>query len=322
MLTSALTVTVTACDTISSGVKGLHLTPAHDTTLPTWEPGAHIDVVLPSGLVRQYSLCGPVGKKDYQIAVLREQESRGGSLEVHDGLSLGDQLQIVGPRNRFPLKEASSYVFVAGGIGITPIIAMIRDVERRSLSWRLVYGGRSRESMAFLSELEKYGRRVHLYPEDECGLIDLETELRPESGALVYCCGPEPLLEAVTAHCDQRWPPDALNIERFTTDEGVEAVGADAESFEVQLGSDGPILEIAEDKSILHTLLDAGADVLYSCEEGTCGSCETQVLAGEPDHRDSLLSDSEREQGSMLLCVSRCRGRRLVLDVDPPDGLD
>lgn len=321
MTPTTMTVTVATCSALSKGVRGLHLEPTRDTTLPAWEPGSHIDVILPSGLVRQYSLCGPADDAAYEIAVLRECDGRGGSVEVHDGLAVGDEVKIVGPRNRFPLKEASSYVFVAGGIGITPILAMIGEVERRSIPWRLVYGGRSRESMAFLDELEQYGDKVRLYPQDEVGHIDLETELEPEPGALVYSCGPTPMLDAVTDHCDRRWPEGSLNIEKFASDEAVEAVGDDAQAFEVQLGVDGPVVDIPADATILGTLLDLDADVLYSCEEGTCGSCETQVLEGEPDHRDSLLSDSEREQGSMLICVSRCRGCRLVLDIEPPDGL-
>lgn len=321
MLASVLSVRVNACETTASGVRSLRLAATGGEALPRWEPGAHVDVILPSGLVRQYSLCGPTDDPAYRIAILREEDGRGGSREVHDELSVGDELQVVGPRNHFPLKEADSYVFIAGGIGITPIIAMIREVEHRSKPWRLVYGGRSRETMAFLTELEGFGDRVTLYPQDECGLIDLATELSPEPGALVYSCGPQPLLDAVTDHCDRRWPRNSLHIERFTTDDGVEVIGDDARSFEVQFGDGGPVINVDADSSILHTLLDAGADVLYSCEEGTCGSCETQVLGGDPDHRDNLLTDDDRDQGSMLICVSRCLGKRLVLDVEPPDEL-
>lgn len=319
MISSARTVVVTACEQISSGVKRLQLSPTHNVPLPAWEPGAHIDLVLESGQVRQYSLCGTVDACDYQIAVLREGDGRGGSIEVHDEVTVGDELKILGPRNRFQLRNARSYLFVAGGIGITPIFAMIREAESREIPWRLAYGGRTRESMAFLPELAEYGNRVSLYPADECGLIDLEAELVPEPGALVYCCGPEPLIKAVTSHCDQRWPPNVLNIERFIGDRAVGTVSPGALQFEVQLGEEGPVFEVDQYKSVLETLLEAGAEPLYSCEEGTCGSCETQVLAGEPDHRDSLLTDAERDQGKMLICVSRCRGRRLVLDLDPPE---
>lgn len=318
-LTSAQTVIVTACEQISSGVKSLHLVPKDNILLPEWEPGAHIDLMLRSGRVRQYSLCGYADPCKYEIAVLREEDGRGGSAEIHDEVSVGDELQILGLRNRFQLRDATSYIFVAGGIGITPIIAMIREAESRMISWRLAYGGRTRESMAFLPELAAYGNRVHLYPADECGLIDLATELAPESGALVYCCGPRPLLEAVASHCDQLWPPGVLNIERFSGGRAVESVPPGVQAFEIQLGEEGPVLEVDQDKSVLETLLEAGADPLYSCEEGTCGSCEIQVLAGEPDHRDSLLTESERDSGKMLICVSRCRGQRLVLDLEPPE---
>ncbi len=315
-------VKVTGCEEIAVGVRRLRLAPSMGTDLPAWEAGAHIDLLLPSGLVRQYSLCGDPGTTDeYEIAVLREPHGRGGSAEVHDALEEGDELRVAGPRNRFGLVESARYVFVAGGIGITPILPMIAEAERRGASWRLLYGGRSRETMSFLDRLAAYGERVVICPQDEVGLLDLERQLCPEPDTLVYCCGPEALIAAVEQRCERDWPAHSLHTERFIATDAVEAVGDDATSFEVQLGIDGPVLEVPADKSVLHTLLDAGADVLYSCEEGTCGSCETEVLDGTPDHRDELLSDESREQGCMLICVSRCLGTRLVLDVEAPDEL-
>ena len=228
---------------------------------------------------------------------------------------------IAGPRNRFPLHDSKCYVFVAGGIGITPVLTMVQEVERLGRDWQLVYGGRSRDTMAFLDRLERWGDKVSILPQDEHGLLDLETLLTPKEGALVYCCGPEPLLQAMETRCSRDWPAGSLNVERFLAENAAAPLTGQDSTFEVQLGDDGPILDVPPDKSILHTLLDAGVDALYSCEEGTCGSCETQVLGGQPDHRDSLLSDESRESGCMLVCVSRSLGPRLVLDVEVPDEL-
>ncbi len=315
-------VRVTVCEEIAAGVRRLRFVASDGAPLPSWEPGAHIDLLLPSGLVRQYSLCGELGDSSaYEIAVLREPEGRGGSAEVHADLSVGDELRVAGPRNRFPLVAAPAYVFVAGGIGITPILPMIEEAQRRGADWRLVYGGRSRATMAYLDRLEQYGDRVLLRPQDEFGLLDLDTLLRPQPGALVYCCGPEPLIAAVEQRCTRDWPEHALHTERFVAGEAVDPVTDDATGFEVQLGEDGPVIDVPADKSVLQALLDAGVDALYSCEEGTCGSCETLVLAGQPDHRDQLLSDDSRAQGCMLICVSRSLGDRLVLDVEAPDEL-
>lgn len=315
-------VVLVGCDEVADGVRRLRLRAADGGLLPTWEPGAHLDLLLPSGLVRQYSLCGSPGIRDeYELAVLKEPVGRGGSAEVHEELSEGDQLRIAGPRNRFDLVDSPGYLFVAGGIGITPILPMIENAERRGVRWRLVYGGRTRATMAFLDRLGAYGDRVDVRPQDEFGLLDLATLARAEPDTIVYCCGPEPLLAAMEDHCARQWPRGSLRVERFVAGEAVEAVGDDAGAFEVQLGEGGPLIEIPADQSILHTLLDAGVDALYSCEEGTCGSCETQVLSGTPDHRDELLSDETRAQGCMLICVSRSRGERLVLDLDPPDDL-
>jgi ferredoxin-NADP reductase len=312
------TVRVIEATAAAEGVKLLRLADPHGTELPAWEPGAHIDLVLPSGLVRQYSLCGsPDDLSEYRIGVLREPNGRGGSQEIHTNVTAGTELTLVGPRNRFPLHDAPSYVFVAGGIGITPLLPMIEEADRRGRTWRLIYGGRSRTTMAFLDRLAAWPDSVAVLPQDEFGLLDLPNLLQPEKDTLVYCCGPEPLLQAVSSHCEQQWPQSCLHFERFAPT-GATVVAAETSAFEVQLGKDGPVLEVPADRSVLEVLLDAGADVLFSCEEGTCGSCETRVLAGRPDHRDALLSPKERESGLMLLCVSRSLDQRLVLDVGPP----
>jgi ferredoxin-NADP reductase len=315
MSAGARRVRVVEVTAVAEDVRLLRLADPQGGELPAWTPGAHVDVVLPSGRVRQYSLCGsPQDLTGYEIAVLREPNGRGGSLEVHGQLTPGVEVGIVGPRNRFPLHDAEGYLFIAGGIGITPLLPMIEEADRRGRAWRLVYGGRSRATMAFLDRLDRWRGSVTVLPQDEFGLLDLPTLLAPAADTLVYCCGPGPLLDAVGGHCAERWPEGSLHVERFTGD-GVAALPGGSEAFEVQVGPDGPVLEVAAGRSVLEVLLDAGADVLFSCEEGTCGSCETRVLAGRPDHRDGLLTPEERAAGLMLICVSRSLDERLVLDV-------
>ncbi|MGW0838682.1 PDR/VanB family oxidoreductase [Streptomyces sp. NPDC002787] len=312
------TVTVVSRRTAADGVISLVLAPHDGVPLPRWQPGAHIDVVLPTGAVRQYSLCGPTAVTDrWRIAVLREPDGRGGSQWIHDNVREGSELRIRGPRDNFPLRRARRYLFVAGGIGITPLLPMITEADATGADWSLLYGGRSRATMAFLSELEGYGERVTVRPQDEYGLLDLAGHLgEPAPSTLVYCCGPAGLIDAVEAHC-ATWPAGSLNVERFAAVPGRHpGDGEGDEPFEVELRSLGVMLTVGPGESVLRAVEAAGAPVVSSCEEGICGSCETAVLAGEIDHRDSLLTDDERAAGdTMLICVSRARGGRLVLDL-------
>jgi ferredoxin-NADP reductase len=314
------TVAVVSRQTAADGVVSLVLAPRDGAPLPPWQPGAHVDVVLPTGGVRQYSLCGPTAVTDrWRVAVLREPDGRGGSQWIHDNVREGSELRIRGPRNNFPLRPAARYLFVAGGIGITPLLPMIAEAEASGADWSLLYGGRTRASMAFLPELEGYGERVTVRPQDEYGLLDLVGHLgEPDLSALVYCCGPAGLIDAVEAHCTA-WPAGSLNVERFAAAPGQHSRGGDGEGdepFEVELRTSGVTLTVSPGQSVLKAVEAAGAQVLSSCEEGICGSCETVVLAGEIDHRDSLLTDDERASGdTMLICVSRARGGRLVLDL-------
>ncbi len=297
---------------LAAGVVGLDLVPVRQASLAAWEPGAHIDLHLPGGLVRQYSLCGdPADRDRWRVAVLREPEGRGGSACVHDKLAVGDELAVTGPRNHFPLVDADEYLFVAGGIGITPILPMLAAAERAGRRWRLVYGGRTGESMAFRDELTRYGDRVLLRPQDEYGLLDLDAALGAAAvAAAVYCCGPEPLLRAV----EQRRAAELVHVERFAPMEREQAV-ADRE-FEVELASSGEVVPVPVGCSVLAALAMAGREVLSSCREGTCGTCETGVLAGVPDHRDSVLNRAERAAADvMMICVSRAVTPRLVLDL-------
>jgi len=275
--------------------------------LPAWTPGSHIDLVLGDGLVRQYSLCGRTGDPDrWRIAVLETPDSRGGSRAVHR-LTAGRTVRVRGPRNHFPIVASRRYLFLAGGIGITPLLPMIHEVSAAGADWELHYGGRTLTSMAFTDELP--GDRVHLVPEDTHGRLDLEAILgTPRPDTLVYACGPEGMLAAVERRC-AAWPAGSLHLERFTAD-----VDRTGEPFEVVLERSGRTLVVEPGTSIFETVRAAGVSVLGSCLEGICGTCETEVLDGEVDHRDSVLDDDERASNEvMMICVSRCRGPRLTL---------
>jgi len=309
-------VVVTARANEAEGVVVLTLELPDGGDLPVWTPGAHTDLLMGDGLVRQYSLCGdPADRRRWQVAVLLEPRSRGGSRFVHAELAEGATLRVRGPRNHFALAPAKSYLFVAGGIGITPILPMVAAAEAEGAQWRLAYGGRTRASMAFRTELtQRYGERVDIRPQDETGLLDLAGLLgSADSETLVYCCGPEPLLAAVEAACGH-WPFGALHVERFSPKKIAEPVRQ--ESFEVELAKSGMVLTVLPGRSVLEVVEEAGVTVLSSCTQGTCGTCETTVLAGVPEHHDSLLSADERAANdTMFICVSRSCSQRLVLEL-------
>jgi ferredoxin-NADP reductase len=313
--TRDVTLQVVAKTPQSDDVVALTLAHPRGRRLPDWTPGAHIDLVLPTGLTRQYSLCGDRwDAHSYRVAVLREPAGRGGSAYVHDMLQPGDLVGVGGPRNNFPLVPSEEYLFVAGGIGITPLLPMVHQADLLGARWRLLYGGRRRASMAFLDELSGYGDRVEVVPQDERGLLDLGAFLvAPREGVQVYCCGPAPLLAAIESAC-AAWPPYTLRTERFVAQEA----GAPVRSapFEVELVRAGATVTVAPGMSVLEAVRTAGVEVLSSCRQGVCGTCETTVIEGEPDHRDSILADDERAAGDcMFICVSRSCGDRLVLDL-------
>ncbi|MFE3094821.1 PDR/VanB family oxidoreductase [Streptomyces sp. NPDC059248] len=300
--------------TVADGVVRLRLEAAAGAPpLPPWEPGAHIDLVLPSGPVRQYSLCGdPADTRTYTVAVRLAATGAGGSREVHQRLAEGTEIEVRGPRNRFPLVPSASYVFVAGGIGITPVLPMLRAADAAGARWRLLYRGRSRASMPFADEVERLGApggtgRVTVSAGDESGRPDLGflTGLGPETA--VYCCGPDGLMAAVTALLPADRPP---RRERFTA--GVPAPGGTA--FDVELRRSGRTVRVAPGRSVLAAVREVLPDVAYSCRQGFCGTCRQRVLSGTVDHRDDLLTDAERED-SLLICVSRGLDGKLVLDL-------
>ena len=312
--TSTIRLRVADKTPVAEGVVAVVLEHPDGLRLPDWTPGAHIDVVLGSHH-RQYSLCGDrFDPFTYRIAVLREHAGRGGSAYVHDTLAVGDLLAIGGPRNAFPLVPSPRYLFVAGGIGITPLLPMVRTADVLGADWRLLYGGRTRASLAFLDELAPYGDRVVVRPQDEHGLLDLAGWVaQADQDTKVYCCGPAPLLAAIEAQCADR-PPGFLRTERFV--EKAPAAPARCTPFDVELARSGRVVTVTPDVSVLDVLRDAGTPVLSSCHRGLCGTCEVGVLDGVPDHRDSLLTDDERAAGdSMFVCVSRSRTDRLVLDL-------
>ncbi|MGF1664136.1 MAG: PDR/VanB family oxidoreductase [Kineosporiaceae bacterium] len=302
----------------AAGVLSLELVHPGGDKLDEWEPGAHVDVVLGTAggdVVRQYSLCGdPADRLSYRVGVLREAAGRGGSVHVHDVLRPGDLVRVRGPKNHFRLVDADEYVFVAGGIGVTPLIPMAAEVRRRGVPYRFLYGGRSAASMAFVDRLREHGDLLTVWPQDTYGLLDLPGAVGdPRPGLAVYCCGPEPLLAAMEALMAD-WPAGALHVERFAAPPPTaDAPPLESGAFEVVLQRSGRCLVVPADRSLLDVLVDAGAPVLSDCREGICASCETPVLSGEIDHRDHVLTPQERTAGRvMMACVSRAAGRLVV----------
>ena len=310
-----LVLAVTSKKIIAQGVCQLTLGEPEGRLLPDWAPGAHIDLVLPGERVRQYSLCGDRWDPfEYRIAVLREPNGHGGSAYVHDELTIGQLVPVGGPRNNFHLVPATKYLFIAGGIGITPLLPMVDQACRLGIEWSLIYGGRSLQSMAYITELAAHGTAVILWPQDCKGLIDLEAALASAGpDTMVYCCGPDPLLTAMQSHCKD-WPPGRLRIERFVP--APIPAPLRNQPFEVHLQRSNRSVTIGPGVSVLDALHKAGATVLSSCRRGVCGTCETSVVSGIPDHRDSLLSDTERAANDrMYPCVSRSCSDQLVLDL-------
>ncbi|PYC76839.1 oxidoreductase [Streptomyces tateyamensis] len=329
-----LTLVVTAHRPVAEEVVELHLADPAGAPLPAWQPGAHLRLTLPSGRQRHYSLCGdPADRFGYRIAVRRITGGGGGSVEIHDELHLGARLTARRPRNGFAFCGEAQVLLVAGGIGITPLLPMAREAQRRGLDWHLVHAGRSRASMPFTEELTALaatgvppaggGGRVTLL----AGGVPTGAELlaRAVAGGAVYCCGPAPMLAAVQEALDAldgppasgrqapRRRPTALHFERFGA-----APIADGRPFTLQLGPGGRTLPVPADRSALDVLREADPDQPYSCHQGFCGTCKVQLLAGTPEHRDRRLTAEERAAGALLPCVSRAaEGETLVLEVEP-----
>jgi len=314
---TAFEAVVTQLTLEADAVVSVRLERADGAPLPAWEPGAHVDLILPVGIARQYSLIeSPPDFSSYRIAVLQQRASRGGSEYVHVFLRPGQRVGVSAPRNHFALDPAPSYLFVGGGIGITPLLSMARDAQARGARWSLHYGGRSRRSMAYWRELvDRYGGAVQVWADDEERPLPLERLLaRREEGTLLYCCGPAGLIDAVRSLAAERgWPEEDVRFERFAPT--VHEHGPDRE-IAVTAARSGVELVVEEDESVLDALLRAGVGISSSCRSGVCGACQVAVLEGEPDHRDDILTSAQQAAGdTMLPCVSRARGERLVLDV-------
>ncbi|MEW5809798.1 MAG: PDR/VanB family oxidoreductase [Actinomycetota bacterium] len=294
----------------------LTLAATDGSALPRWYPGAHLDVHLPSGRIRQYSLCGdPSDAGEYRIAVRRIPAGGGGSMEVHDALTPGSVVHTHGPRNAFPLSvpghgsPTRRVRFIAGGIGITPILPMLRSAHRLGVEWSMIYTGRSRDSLPFVDEVAAFGPAVQVRTDDESGLPSATTLLGdcPE-GTAVYACGPAPMLTAVRAALIDRADVE-LHFERFAA-----PPVHDGRPFEVTVASTGTTIAVDAQESLLTALRRSGVAAPYSCQQGFCGTCRVRVLEGEVDHRDTLLTDPERAAGMMLTCVSRAAGA-LTIDL-------
>ena len=289
--------------------------PVDGRPLPPYQPGAHIDLHLPNGLIRQYSLIEPEpDRSSYTVSVKRDPASRGGSRCVHDELRVGRTLKISAPRNNFPLVEdAGHVVLLAGGIGITPIWCMVQRLHKLGRSWQLYYACRSRADMAFLQALEAIGH-THFHFDDEHGgkVLDVKPIVaEAPREAHLYCCGPTPMLQAFEA-ATADWPRGQIHVEYFTP----KFAAASAGGFVVELARSKRELVIPPGKSILQCVREAGIQVPHSCEEGVCGACETRVISGTPDHRDTILTEQERqESATMMICCSGSKSPRLVLDI-------
>ncbi len=313
-------------------VLSIELRDAAGGPLPPFAPGAHLEITLPTGigtggqpaLVRHYSLCNSAAETDrYVVAVGLAATSRGGSRAVHEELRVGQVLQVRPPRNHFALASgAAHYRFIAGGIGITPILCMLRWCEAHGQPWSLLYCTRSRVRTAFYEELRDQGAKVQFHFDDEANgqRVDLMQALVPAAdGEHIYCCGPAPLMRAVQSATTQR-APGTVHFEWFSAGEPAaaaqEAPASAERGFEIILASSGQRLQVPPDQSILDTLERHGLGVPFACREGLCRTCETGLCSGEADHRDLVLSDAERAaQNTLLPCVSRAKSAVLELDL-------
>jgi ferredoxin-NADP reductase len=283
--------------------------------LPSYQPGAHIDLHLPNGLIRQYSLIeADPDPASYRVGIKRDPASRGGSRHIHDDLRVGKSLKISPPRNNFALVEdASHVVLLAGGIGITPIWCMVQRLNKLGRPWTLHYACRSRADMAFLQSLEAMAPAQFHFDEESGGkFLDVAAIIAAApKDAHLYCCGPTPMLKAFET-ATENWPREQVHIEYFTPKQEAAKAGG----FTVELARSGKAFVIPEGKSILQVLLDAGVDVDYSCELGICGACEQRVISGIPEHRDAILTEEEQASNTkVMICCAGCKSDRLVLDL-------
>lgn len=296
------------------GVLSLELVPTNGKPLPPFEPGAHIDLHLPGNIMRQYSLCGdPNDTSRYRVGI-RSVSGGLSSQFVHRKLRPGEVIKVSAPRNNFPLIDADRYLFVAGGIGVTPLIPMMQAASARNKPWTLLYCNKRDTDAPFLDEIRALGGTLSLHSSEAGTRLDVQQRLgQVEENTVVYCCGPERLMTAVE-EATAAWPADTVRFEWFTPrSRPADEVSG---SFEVVCEQSGLTVTVPPEKSVLEALNDAGIPVPCSCQQGICGTCEVRVIDGEVDHRDSILSSSERAANqTMMTCVSRAKGARLVLDI-------
>jgi len=307
---------VTRNDQIADGIHLLEFRDPAGMQLPEFSAGAHVAVRVPNGLLRKYSLCNDPAERDrYQIAVKRENDGRGGSRSLIDDVTAGDELTVTAPVNDFGLPpRAQDFLFIAGGIGVTPIVAMIHQVMAEGKRFRLFYCSRSPEVTAFRDALSAPQFRdtvtIHYDQGDASRSLDLRPILAERKNREhLYCCGPRPLMEAVRAMTDH-WSPTAVHFEAFSE---AETHKPGDKVFTVKLARSGDVLEVSTSKTILEVLRDHGLDVPSSCETGTCGTCRTKLLEGEADHRDLVLAEHERKD-TIMICVSRGRSGKITID--------
>jgi phthalate 4,5-dioxygenase reductase subunit len=307
---------VTRNDTIADGINLFEFRDAGGSELPQFSAGAHIAIHVPNGMLRKYSLCNDPAERDrYQVAVKREVNGRGGSCSLIDDVKAGDELAVVAPVNDFGLpRRAQDFLFIAGGIGVTPMVAMIRQVMAEGKRFRLYYCTRSPETTAFREELSapqfKDMVTIHYDQGDPSRSLDLRPILAERKNREhLYCCGPRPLMEAVRAMTDH-WSPTAVHFEAFSE---AETHKPDDKPFKVRLARSGTVLDVSTSMTILEVLREHGLEVPSSCETGTCGTCRTRLLAGEADHRDLVLAEHERKD-TIMICVSRARGDEITID--------
>lgn len=296
------------------GVVSLELTAPDGGKLPAFEPGAHIDLQLPDGTMRQYSLSGDHNDTSHYRLSIRSVAGGLSSGFVHKKLRPGELLTISAPRNNFPLVDAPRYIFVAGGIGVTPLISMMREAAAKSRPWTLLYCNRRDEDAPFLAEIRTLGGEISMHSSEAGTRLDVVLRLSAvQPDTVVYCCGPEKLMTAVE-EATTGWPDETVHFEWFTPRS--RPADETSGSFEIICQQSGITLTVPPDKSILAVLSEGGIEVPRSCEQGICGTCETRVISGEVDHRDSILSTSERAANTtMMTCVSRALSSRLVLDI-------
>lgn len=314
MTETSFAMKVAARRDLTATITEFTLEPTTSISLPSFTAGAHLTLRTPSGAMRRYSLINDgTAPTCFVLGIKREAASRGGSQSMHEQALVGTELAVTSLENSFALSEAPDYLLIAGGIGVTPIYAMARELERKGKPFRIIYCTRTAEETAYLDELRaEFGARLHVHHDDgdPTQAFDFWDEFEEPRKTQVYCCGPKPLMAEIDA-LSGHWPEGRVNFEDFRP---VETVRPDDMPFEVELKRSGRIITVPAERSILEALRDAGVATTSSCESGTCGTCKTGLISGDVEHRDMVLMDDERDS-HIMICISRAHAGRLVLDL-------